>query len=394
MVNIIIFTASIAISLISLKYFAIPYVWICLSWFASFLWFSTKASKTNLKFVLLYFSVFMLTFGVYEGYLAIRQKAERVRIVEVKKNNKLEKKYHWISHDILGYAPQKNSTIGYKVYDGNRVLKNITITIDEDGLRISPPYKEVNEGCILFFGGSYTFGDNVNDDETVPYRTGIISGGNYRIYNFGFSGYGPHQMLSALEHGLVDNIIHCKPRFVIYQAIWYHIRRSAGLVTWDRHGPKYRLDKNGMAVYDGHFDDGKFVLPKKLTRQFHKSLIFEKIWKKYFAIKTRPININDERLYFSIVVKARDFVETRYPGCQFHVIYWDYEKGEKYNRVIRGLRKKGIRVHLVSRINPNIFKDHDKYHLSFDTHPNSLAYDSIAKYIVKEIINGSSPDPV
>lgn len=47
----------------------------------------------------------------------------------------------------------------------------------------------------------------VNDNETAAYQVGEMSSGNYRIFNFGFKGYGPHQMLSAIEHSLVEDIV-------------------------------------------------------------------------------------------------------------------------------------------------------------------------------------------
>ena len=76
-------------------------------------------------------------------------------------------------------------------------------TIGPNGLRVSPPYEEVADvPCALFFGGSFTFGTGVEDDEALPYVAGILSEGKYRVYNFGYRGYGPHQMLAALESGL------------------------------------------------------------------------------------------------------------------------------------------------------------------------------------------------
>lgn len=46
---------------------------------------------------------------------------------------------------------------------------------------------------------------------------------------FGFHGYGPHQMLSALESGLARSIADCDTRHVIYLALVEHVQRSAGL---------------------------------------------------------------------------------------------------------------------------------------------------------------------
>ena len=51
------------------------------------------------------------------------------------------------------------------------------------------------------------FGAGLNDTEAMPYQVGLKTNGDYRIYNFGVNAYGPHHMLSALEHGYVENIL-------------------------------------------------------------------------------------------------------------------------------------------------------------------------------------------
>lgn len=74
-------------------------------------------------------------------------------------------------------------------------------------------------GCVLFFDDSLTFGEGVNDNQTMPYRVGMRSAGALRVYNFAFHGYGPHQMLAQIELGVVRDTIDCLPDHAIYQAI-------------------------------------------------------------------------------------------------------------------------------------------------------------------------------
>ena len=108
----------------------------------------------------------------------------------------------------------KNSQVTSKkmIKDG-QVFYDVTYTINKYGLRVSPhDLKEnitntYNFKNILFFGGSFTFGEGVNDDENLPWK--IEKKSNYKLksYNFGFHGYGSHQMLRTLELGLIDNIV-------------------------------------------------------------------------------------------------------------------------------------------------------------------------------------------
>src|SRR4030095_13739981 len=73
--------------------------------------------------------------------------------------------------------------------------------------------------------------------------------------NFGFLGYGPHQMLAQLQQELVRDAIDCTPRYAIYQALPSHVSRAAGLEAWDQAGPKYTLGKDRTIIPVGHFND-------------------------------------------------------------------------------------------------------------------------------------------
>src|SRR5262249_50407028 len=134
--------------------------------------------------------------------------------------------------ELLGYAAVKGGTASHLGRFAGQVLYAVTYTIDEHGQRMPPPFQVPlgqDPSCVLFFGDSYTFGLGVNDTETMPYRVGGKSHGQYQVFNFGFPGYGPHQMLAQLQEGLVESVVRCTPRFVIYLAIRGHVARAAGL---------------------------------------------------------------------------------------------------------------------------------------------------------------------
>jgi len=109
-----------------------------------------------------------------------------------------------VRDDVLGAAPTIGVTGRSRLLNGNEVIYDVAYTIGSDRLRVSPPVHEPVVGSVVFFGCSYTFGEGLPDDATMPYRVGVISGGKYQIRNFGFHGYGAHQMLSALEAGVVE----------------------------------------------------------------------------------------------------------------------------------------------------------------------------------------------
>ena len=249
------------------------------------------------------------------------------------------------------------------------------------GLRNSSSSEPLQKDqCILFFGDSFTFGEGVNDFETLPYIVQKLS--KYPVYNFGFHGYGAHQMLSAIEHGMVKNIINCKPRIVIYQAALFQVSRSAGYSWWNKHGPKYILLPDGSIKYDGHFDDGNWI-QIKARAQLAKSFAY----KKYLIYKLRQINKNDLNLFIEIIGQSQKLLKEQYPDMEFHVIYWN-NKTDKFNNLfIEDLKNKGIHVHLISQILPDYSTSKSRYLLcKYDSHPNYIAYQYIAQYVVNRII--------
>ncbi len=56
-------------------------------------------------------------------------------------------------------------------------------------------------------------------------------------------------------------------------------------------------------------------------------------------------------LFHGIVARARDFVATRFPGAEFHVLAWDPGAPEGF---IEGLEARGIAVHRMSGVLPGL----------------------------------------
>ncbi|MGE5444432.1 MAG: hypothetical protein ACM3SR_07500, partial [Ignavibacteriales bacterium] len=343
------------------------------------------SSSPSLKALWLNLAAIVIALTLFEGYRWL--KSGDYYITERFSND-----WHRIPNDFLGYVPGKGIKINTSKYYKDELIYDVTYTIDENGLRIGPPYNESNlAGCVLFFGDSFTFGSGLNDNETLPYQVGIKSHGKYRIYNFAFNGYGPHQMLSALEHKLVEHIVSCSgPKFAIYQAIPDHIRRSVGLSFWDYHGPKYILGKNGEVMFAGNFDDGK-IIPQIIIKDLNKSLIYrDVIGNRRFIGRDKDID-----LFVAIVYASKRRFEKLYPGGKFHVIFWEnrfikYEKPYKileWLRALKYLKDRGVAVHLTSEIFPDYQLSGDKYKLShYDGHPNALANQIIAEYVIDNIL--------
>ena len=146
--------------------------------------------------------------------------------------------------------------------------------------------------------------------------------------------------------------------------------------------PDHILLPDGSIKYDGHFDDGNWI-QNKARAQLAKSFTY----KKYLIYKLGKKNEKDLKLFIEIISQSQKLLKEQYPIIEFHVIYWD-DKTTKFNNFfIDALKNKGIHIHLISQILPDYLSNKSRYLLSkYDNHPNYIAYQDIAQYVVDKII--------
>lgn len=305
---------------------------------------------------------------------------------------------YYTEHDVLGYGPLPGQKVTATMTHRAGILYQVTYTIDGAGLRISPSYGTERSRCAIFFGGSFTFGEGVNDEEAMPYLVGENS--DLRSYNFGFHGYGPHQMLAALQEGIVQETIEgCEPAAIVYQAIFDHVLRAAGKRSWGRAGPRYALLPDGNVVRNGRFADGdpaeRDAYPRfwgKVVNQVHKSTTYERyeglIGDRHLA---DPLaDEQDVELFLSIVAAAKAHTVDHWPRSSFHVIFWDGDAQNDDNvALIDGLKRRGLEVHVASDVLPDYGAIGGPYRISVDGHPNPAAHRAFAGYVIRNILGES-----
>jgi len=379
-----------AASLVSLKYFTIPYLWIFLA--GAMALFVTAAMDRGRRAVWFNAACISVGLAIFEYYLwTSGDKGFRAR--RVYEGNSAQ---FVAPHGQLGWAPQPDSVVTEKLSFEGEVLYDASYTIGPNGLRISSPSTnghDLSQECVLFFGDSFTFGQGLADYETLPFRVHEKSAQRYRTYNFGVNGYGAHQMLSALQHGVVQDAVECDRAqvcHVFYQGITDHLRRSAGRLWWEERGPKYVLTENGGIRLDGRFeDDEDYGEERSLIQifgtQIFKSMIYQSVVQGRYV---RKYSRNVIELYLEIINEARRAALAYYPAAEFHVLLWDEDNAD--NRAIReGLRERGITVHLMSDILPNYRADdlNEDYRIHVrDPHPNALANELIAQYLIGKVL--------
>ena len=374
----VILAVTLAASAAILTYLPIPFLLIALLWITVLCILAIKHKRSSLRAVWFNLAVVIITLGALELYFHSR---------EVERMAGSQTIGYYEEHEVLGYCPAAGRKSRAIKYHGDELVYDVNYDIDRRGLRVSPPLQEQPTcGGVLFFGGSFTFGEGVEDHQTMPYLTGVKTNGRYTIDNFGFHGYGPHQMLAALEMGIVDEVVDESVSYVIYQGIPAHVARSAGRVKWDRHGPMFILDSNGKPVYSGHFDDELAYSIRWLRKQLVKSALY-----RWSISQLRESTTEEIALYIAIVAAARDDVNRKFPNAEFHVLLWGYQSEKSYDAIISGLRNANIHVHPINKILPEYKQEPEAYEISpFDKHPNPHAHEQIAKYVSTRILHADS----
>jgi hypothetical protein len=234
---------------------------------------------------------------------------------------------------------------------------------------------------IIFLGCSFTFGQGVNDSETLPYKVGAQR--NVSTLNLSGIGYGIHQVYKIfLDKFATENNT---GRLFIYTLIPDHVLRASGIYGWSP-GPSFKLAGDSL-VYDGSLPIDKY-----------RTATYASLFGTFSFIKDMIINIQNKRRAKRVspdeyekaywMIRKMDQY-SRMTGGHFIVLSWDNisEEGDPnryYRRLLTDklerLRKEGVDIISVSDILDT--KD-PKYYIPIDGHPNAVAYDTVGKFLVK-----------
>ena len=168
---------------------------------------------------------------------------------------------YYQAHPALGWAPKPGiKTRAWKRVAGESVY-DVQYSIDPLGRRVTPGADAgARRTFLLFFGCSVTFGEGVNDAETLPHFVAERAP-QVRPYNYGFHGYGPQQLLARLETQDLRAEVSEPDGSLVYLFIDAHVNRAIGSMVvytgWADTAPHYGLGPDGALVRDGTLTTGR-----------------------------------------------------------------------------------------------------------------------------------------
>jgi hypothetical protein len=338
---------------------------------AFILFFAFLAFK-KCKTLLFNISIIILLIAATEKYLVLTKKKPKAE--------KIIDSPGWaVKSDTLGYRPERNFKDHSKAYSGNTLLYDVHYTTDEHGLRKTPPISADSlTKSAVFFGCSFTFGIGINDNDVMPNIVQKLVQNKYKVYNFGYGGYGTHQMLTLIEKNMVDSIVKYEPKIFIYALIPDHLNRILDLVPYGHHCPKYILDTNTHEVkYAGLFDDFNNLALSKIKNS-----------EIYGLFKKKKAEISDVILFVKMVQKSQTLLKNKYPNSEFHVLFWDNKFDKIGSLMLKELKNTNISTHIISEIVPDYYRSTRQYCVKFpyEFHPNGKINRKIAAYLVNNVL--------
>ena len=285
----------------------------------------------------------------------------------------------------LGWRHVPGVSAAVRKLVGDTAIYDVRYTIDAQGNRIAPAGpKGRTQGCAVFFGGSFTFGQGVNDSAAYPYQVGLRTAGKFRIMNLGVGGYGPHHMLAMLERGDVAASVSCKPSHVFHLALPHHVMRVAGKAV--RGGPVYALGSDGKLQWRRQ---SKFQMQLVRLANNANSLLQRSSLYRFLAERDALPSEADLSLYFAVLSRTNELAAAQWKGAELHILAWNIHPwySRDFKTFLAGLSKTGWRIHEITNVLPGYDKEPERYGLHpSDLHPNPLAYNLVAAYIADRVL--------
>ncbi len=287
---------------------------------------------------------------------------------------------------ILGVKPKANTTVtAEKSCPDGRVIFKATYTIDSLARRVTPiSSPDQRKRFILFFGGSFIFGEGIDNDGTVPYYVGRLAR-CYMPYNYGGIGYGPQQMLAKLEVGTLRKQVIERDGALIYgymgEAVTGHMDRAIGslyVYGWARNFPYYHIDPDtGTLVRKGNFTSGR-PIQSLIYRLLLKSAIVRVLGINH------PLSIKEEhvRLTARIIQESRNQFKKQFGSDRFYVVIFPGAVESTSGRLITLLEAAGIRC-LDYRHRSEFSAS--GFRFPIDRHPTSKWNKALAKLVVRDL---------
>lgn len=274
-----------------------------------------------------------------------------------------------------------------KTDENGKIIYEVKYTIDNDHLRVNP-YNQKNtpETNLVFVGCSVTFGEGLNDNQTIPAQVALLTQHTH-TFNYGTSGYGPTHILSYFKYfNLAKKFPQPKSVKAIY--IWgdYLIMRAVGSLDYLRWGgdiaPYFKISPSGLQLSSSlskEFPVLKFI-SKLIFRipYLGKYLIkFHFDWPLYNHYSDHDID-----LIIEILKETKDNYQKQFSNDQFYIAFYPFSD-YSISKLQARLNQIGIKTINLASAYANV--DISKTFIPDDGHPSSYGAHLLALELIKKL---------
>ena len=285
----------------------------------------------------------------------------------------------------FGSQPRPGEFRARKLTSDGEVVYDVTYSIGSDGFRLTPMYEGSSSAQkdINFLGDSFTFGEGLQDSETMAYLVASLGkqkGKSLSVKNYGLSGGGVHQALAILQSNLNTS---SKVQFIL-TAPW-HASRAACADFFTLGSPRYQLNDAGYVVRDGYCRSFSWIehAPKAVRGLITSSNIFKLIQDGFLAQTDQDKQID---LYLGILRTAAKEVKARDEQLVVGFIKADdswFVGSYSNQKVLNKIKDMDVKVIDMTLANANEVLSKKFYLHELDKHPTAAANLERAKLLIE-----------
>lgn len=284
-------------------------------------------------------------------------------------------------HPITGYDINDDGvyTRIYHFVDDTPSI-HVTATL-KDGLRYTPMTQDNREQFALFFGDSFTFGEGVNDNETLPFYFGEFAH-TYRPYNFGVPSGSVQNMYYKLASNEVTTTVHEESGLAFYFFLGFHTNRVVGGM------PAFNKWADRTACYE-LVDDKIAYMGTFRSAHPYRSILYDMLYLSNTCRYTRfflPLKHSegDYELTARILQESIRLFKQQFPHGQFIVMFWDDRV--PYMPVKNRIEGNGVKTVLVRDFLLGIDNPLESKQVLPDGHIKAQVYKQIAQRLYDSLI--------
>lgn len=323
------------------------------------------------KILMIIFSIFFV-FSVFEYMLSFKM-GRFMPIDDFCTFNKINSNKKF-SLEERGFVNHKNSKIIYFVgnnkysdidFKNKKIIYDIKYSVYNNGF-IYTKNNSLSQQTYIFLGCSFTFGEGLNDNETLPYKFSEIYNFEKNIINCGVKAKSINTTLSILNSEVFSPLMdkNSNIKYFFYSLIKDQI-----------YGNFRTYNPSDIKIYK----DNKWIVNKQpyglLKSIFARSRIFIKI---FLPIIDEYNNNYYEDYMIKSLKEMSNIIEEKY-NSKLTIIVWPDDYGERFINELKDTKLDLIFL-------PGYFNSQEKgYKIKYDGHPTAKANEEIAKMLYNHI---------